>query len=516
MKRDSSPPGVFAKKPKLEFASRETRTKVINDQEIKRIELSKHDSELIKDRYMGKQVGSRQLSKKIKFGWDLKDDTTMDDPLYDLVVHKEVKKDSLDFAISYSNKSLSEMTRRDWKLYREEHGITLKNSDLVPIRSWKESGLSKRINEILLNLNLTQPTPIQMQAIPIGLEGRDIIGLSSTGSGKTLAFLLPAFQLILEMPPLDDENKYEGPYVLVITPTRELSQQIENYGIQFSKSLGLTCLSVIGGKNMQEQSFKFRDGAHIVIATPGRLLDSLEQGVLSLNQCSMIILDECDKMIDLGFKNAVRNILNYAKCPASCERKKPQMLLFSATLPPDIDVLTSQYMDNPVSISIGTINSPASSVRQQFERVSNESDKKSKLIRLLKSQMPPIIIFVNMKGQSDALVKTIKKLNIPCVSLHGGKSQQQRESAILSFRKKKVDVLITTDVAGRGLDVENIQLVINYDMPRDMTAYTHRIGRTGRNGQVGKALSFIMDSDDHQAIKKFLKSSNLQIPSFLE
>ena len=520
MKRSASPIPSNGKRPKLEFISKEERGRQAAHRvkSIDPVVLSKADASLIKDRYMGGAPTHRKVTntRKINFGWDEADDTTLDDPLYDLMVHKTSKKDELDFVQNYNDKHYSDMTKRDWKLFREEYNISLKNSEIPPIRSWNESQLNRHLIELLKDLNLNTPTPIQRQAVPVGLNKSDIIGLSMTGSGKTLAFLLPALQLILDAPKLTDDTKYDGPYVLVVTPTRELSQQIESYGAQFCKALGLTCLSLIGGHNMQQQSFKFRDGAHLVIATPGRLIDTLQQGILSLNQCCMVILDECDKMIDFGFRQSVQQILSHVKCPAFYKQEKPQMLLFSATLPPDLEQLTAQYLVNPAIIKVGTANVAVSSVQQIFEQVFGDSDKKQKLIKLVKNQRPPIIIFVNMKGQADALVKMIKKVNIPCVALHGGKSQDQRESAIASFKNKKVDVLVTTDVAGRGLDVENVQMVINYDMARDMTIYTHRIGRTGRNGQTGKSVSFIYKDDDLTALKQYLKKSNTQLPRFMD
>ena len=505
MKRKLLKQHQVSKKPKIEAVP--LNNTILNDA----------DTALIRERYLGNgKIQNRQLSRKVEFGWDPKDDTTIDDPMYDLMVHATSKRDTLEIKSDYKLKTKLEMSDRDYKLFRDEHQISLKYSSIAPLRHWNDSLLNKHLLELLKNLDFNHPTPIQMQAIPVALTHKDIIGLSKTGSGKTLAFLLPTLHNILELPAFNDETKFDGPYALVITPTRELAQQIEKYAVQFCQSLGLTCLSLIGGKNMQHQSFQFRNGAHLVIATPGRLIDCLEQGVISLNQCCTLILDECDKMVDYGFQRDVKRIINYCKCPLFAPSSKTQILMFSATLVPELEAIAQQYLVDPAIIKIGSINKAIESVKQSFEQVSSESEKKQKLLSILKAQRPPIIIFVNMKGQADALAKMIKKINIPCVSLHGGKTQQQREMAMSKFKEKRVDVLITTDVSSRGLDIDDIQLVINYDMAKDLTSYTHRIGRTGRNGKTGKSVTFIYKDDDPSVLKQYLKESGTPLPRFME
>ncbi|KAF8796276.1 putative ATP-dependent RNA helicase DDX23 like protein [Argiope bruennichi] len=330
----------------------------------------------------------------------------------------------------WSQKSIEEMTERDWRIFREDFNISIKGGRIPnPIRHWKESGLTKPILDIIDQLGYKEPTPIQRQAIPIGLQNRDIIGVAETGSGKTLAFLIPLLVWITSLPKIvRNEDIDQGPYAIIMAPTRELAQQIEEETIKFAKTLDIRTVAVIGGLSREEQGFRLRLGCEIVIATPGRLIDVLENRYLVLNRCTYIVLDEADRMIDMGFEPDVQKILEYM--PVTNQK-------------PDTD----------------------------------EAEDEEKLLANFNSK--------NKYRQYNAC------------TLHGGKGQEQREYALASLKTGSKDILVATDVAGRGIDIQNVSMVINYDMAKTIEDYTHRIGRTGRAGKHGIAVTLITKEDSH-------------------
>ncbi|CAH1118034.1 unnamed protein product [Phaedon cochleariae] len=383
-----------------------------------------------------------------------------------------------------------------------------------PIRNWKESGIQKELLEIVEQVGYKDPTPIQRQAIPIGMQNRDIIGVAETGSGKTLAFLFPLLSWIQSLPKIErTEDADQGPYAIILAPTRELAQQIEEETVKFGQPLGIRTVVVVGGLSREEQGFRLRMGCEIVIATPGRLIDVLENRYLVLNQCTYIVLDEADRMIDLGFEPDVQKILEYMPVsnlkPDSEEaedskvllanynskKKFRQTVMFTATMPPAVERLARTYLRRPAVVYIGSIGKPVERV-EQIVHIMNENDKRRKLMEYLSRGIePPVIIFVNQKKGADVLAKGLEKLGHNACTLHGGKGQEQREYALASLKSGAKDMLVATDVAGRGIDIKDVSMVINYDMAKTIEDYTHRIGRTGRAGKTGIAVSFCTQDD---------------------
>uniref|UniRef100_A0A1B0G3E3 Probable ATP-dependent RNA helicase DDX23 n=1 Tax=Glossina morsitans morsitans TaxID=37546 RepID=A0A1B0G3E3_GLOMM len=415
----------------------------------------------------------------------------------------------------WSEKDLDEMTERDWRIFREDYNITIKGGKIPnPIRSWKESGFAKEILEIIDRVGYKEPTPIQRQAIPIGLQNRDIIGVAETGSGKTLAFLIPLLAWIQSLPKIERlEDADQGPYAIIMAPTRELAQQIEEETIKFGQPLGIRTVVVVGGLSREEQGFRLRMGCEIVIATPGRLIDVLENRYLVLNQCTYIVLDEADRMIDMGFEPDVQKILEYMPVtnlkPDSEEaedasklmenfyskKKFRQTVMFTATMPPAVERLARSYLRRPATVYIGSVGKPTERT-EQIVYMMGENDKRKKLMEILSRGIePPVIIFVNQKKGADVLAKGLEKLGYNACTLHGGKGQEQREYALAALKSGAKDILVATDVAGRGIDIKDVSLVINYDMAKTIEDYTHRIGRTGRAGKNGIAISFVTKDD---------------------
>ncbi|KAF0300909.1 putative ATP-dependent RNA helicase DDX23 [Amphibalanus amphitrite] len=444
----------------------------------------------------------------------------------------------------WSDKELEKMTERDWRIFREDYNISIKGGKVPnPIRKWKESGISRDILEIIDKVGYREPTPIQRQAIPIGLQNRDIIGVAETGSGKTLAFLIPLLVWIRSLPKMTlIEDQDQGPYAIIMAPTRELAQQIEEESNKFGSPLGIRTVAVIGGLSREDQGFKLRLGCEIVIATPGRLIDVLENRYLVLSRCVYIVLDEADRMIDMGFEPevctgfGVQKILEHMPVSNAkpdtdqaededhllenfkSKHRYRQTVMFTATMPPSVERLARNYLRRPAVVYIGGGSKPAERVEQIVYLVT-EAQKRTKLMALLqKGVEPPVIIFVNQKKGADVLARGLEKLGYNAATLHGGKGQEQREFALGSLKAGSKDILVATDVAGRGIDIKDVSMVINYDMTKTIEAYTHRIGRTGRAGKNGVAVTFITQEDSavFYDLKQLLVSSPIsQCPADL-
>ena len=429
----------------------------------------------------------------------------------------------------WTDKGLEKMTERDWRIFREDYNIAIKGGNIPhPIRHWAEANLPEEILEIIQKVGYKEPTPIQRQAIPIGLQNRDIIGVAETGSGKTCAFLLPLLVWIQSLPKQTViEEADQGPYAIIMAPTRELAQQIEEECNKFGTPLGIRTVAVIGGLSREEQGFKLRMGCEIVIATPGRLIDVLENRYLVLSRCTYIVLDEADRMIDMGFEPDVQKILEHmpvtnakpdtdeaedeATLIANLKSKNKfrQTVMFTATMPPPVERLARTYLRRPAVVYIGSVGRPVERV-EQIVYVMKENDKRNKLIHILNEGIdPPIIIFVNQKKGADVLAKSLEKMGYNAATLHGGKGQEQREIALSGLKAGAKDILVATDVAGRGIDIKDVSMVINYDMAKSIEQYTHRIGRTGRAGKSGTAITFLTqeNSDLFYELKQMLLSS---------
>ncbi|KAJ8259143.1 hypothetical protein COCON_G00181550 [Conger conger] len=416
----------------------------------------------------------------------------------------------------WSQKKLDEMTDRDWRIFREDYSITTKGGKIPnPIRNWKEYNLPPHIVEVIDKCGYKDPTPIQRQAIPIGLQNRDIIGVAETGSGKTAAFLIPLLVWITTLPKIDRiEDSDQGPYAVILAPTRELAQQIEEETIKFGKPLGIRTVAVIGGISREDQGFRLRMGCEIVIATPGRLIDVLENRYLVLGRCTYVVLDEADRMIDMGFEPDVQKILEYIPVtnqkPDTDEAEDPekmmmnfesgkhkyrQTVMFTATMPPAVERLARSYLRRPAVVYIGSAGKPHERVEQKVLLMS-EGEKRKKLLDVLaRGFEPPIIIFVNQKKGCDVLAKSLEKMGYNACTLHGGKGQEQREFALSNLKAGAKDILVATDVAGRGIDIQDVSMVLNYDMAKNIEDYIHRIGRTGRAGKSGVAVTFLTKED---------------------
>ena len=339
--------------------------------------------------------------------------------------------------------------------------------------------LSNESQKALEGLGFKNPTPIQLKAIPVGLSGQDILANAQTGSGKTLAFALPLIEKI------KNNTNSSG---LVLTPTRELAKQIFSVvNIILSYHEKIKSILLIGGEGIYTQSNSLKKSPQIIIGTPGRINDHLDRGSLNINNCDLVVLDETDKMLEMGFEYQVRDILKAIN-------NKKQMLMFSATLPNQIIKLSSKYSNNPQRISIQQNEVLNFNIKQDVIKVSPK-DKFKELSNQIQNRDGSILVFVKTKHGTEKLSKKLKQEGIKTTALHGGLRQNKRSRIMDDFREEKFRIMIATDIASRGIDVPHIEHVINYDLPQAPEDFIHRIGRTARAGSVGEALSFITPND---------------------
>ncbi|XP_033229972.1 probable ATP-dependent RNA helicase DDX46 isoform X2 [Belonocnema kinseyi] len=390
---------------------------------------------------------------------------------------------------------IAKMTMEDVEAYKEDlEGIRVKGKGCPkPIKSWAQCGVTKKELEVLKRLGYEKPTPIQCQAIPAIMSGRDLIGIAKTGSGKTLAFLLPMFRHILDQPALSEGD---GPIALIMTPTRELCMQIGKDSKKFTKSLGLSHVCVYGGTGISEQIAELKRGAEIIVCTPGRMIDMLAANsgrVTNLRRVTYVVLDEADRMFDMGFEPQVMRIMENV-------RPDRQTVLFSATFPRQMEALARKILTRPVEVQVGGRSVVCKEVEQHVV-VLEEDQKFYKLLEILGhyQNKGSIIIFVDKQENADTLLKDLMKASYSCMSLHGGIDQCDRDSTILDFKAGRTKLLVATSVAARGLDVKSLVLVVNYDCPNHYEDYVHRCGRTGRAGNKGYAYTFITPEQERYA-----------------
>ncbi|MFK7902890.1 MAG: DEAD/DEAH box helicase, partial [Nitratireductor sp.] len=369
------------------------------------------------------------------------------------------------------------------------------------ILPFKKLGLREPITQALDDLGYETPSPIQLQAIPPILEGRDIIGLAQTGTGKTAAFSLPLLHKLAG----DSRTRTKGEArVLILSPTRELASQIHKSVKQYSTNLAIRSTCVMGGVSIKPQIKMLNGGVDVLVATPGRLEDLAKQGAINYSTIEAIVLDEADQMLDIGFMPAIRRILK------ACKNNK-QTLLFSATMPKEIKQLTTQYLKNPVEVAVAAVSKTADKIEQGVMHV-NAGIKISAVIHILKAhENKRVIMFCRTKRGADKVVKRLKHEKLIAAAIHGNKSQNQRVKALEEFRTGETPILIATDIAARGIDVPGVELVINYDLPQVPEAYVHRIGRTARAGASGIAITICApeEADMMRRIERLIK---LKVP----
>ena len=367
--------------------------------------------------------------------------------------------------------------------------------------TFKELNLLEPILNALASEGYTHPTPIQEKAIPILLAGRDIMGCAQTGTGKTAAFAIPILQRLTQIPRTSGNRSIRS---LIVTPTRELAIQIEDSFKSYGANLPLKHAVVFGGVNQASQVNRLKNGVDILIATPGRLLDLVQQGFINLKSLEIFVLDEADRMLDMGFIHDVKKIIKIIP-------EKRQTLFFSATMPKEITSLANSILTNPSHVEVSPVSSTAETIQQELYYVDTDQ-KKELLIHLLAEQkISNALVFSRTKHGADKIVKILSREKINAAAIHGNKSQNARQNALNSFKERTLRVLVATDIAARGIDIDDLEYVFNYDLPNIPETYVHRIGRTGRAGASGKAISFC-DTEERAYLKDIQKLIGLTVP----
>lgn len=379
--------------------------------------------------------------------------------------------------------SIAAMTEGEVEEYRLRREITIEGRDVPkPIKSFHDVGFPDYVLQEIEKAGFTEPTPIQAQGWPMALKGRDLIGIAETGSGKTIAYLLPAIVHVNAQPILDHGD---GPIVLVLAPTRELAVQIQQEATKFGASSRIKNTCIYGGVPKGPQVRDLQKGVEIVIATPGRLIDMLESNHTNLRRVTYLVLDEADRMLDMGFEPQIRKIVSQI-------RPDRQTLYWSATWPKEVEQLARQFLFNAYKVIIGSADLKANHAICQHVEIVSESQKYNKLVKLLEDIMDGsrILIFMDTKKGCDQVTRQLRMDGWPALSIHGDKSQAERDWVLSEFKAGKSPIMTATDVAARGLDVKDVKFVINYDFPGSLEDYVHRIGRTGRAGASGTAYTF--------------------------
>ncbi|XP_034690799.1 DEAD-box ATP-dependent RNA helicase 24 isoform X2 [Vitis riparia] len=371
--------------------------------------------------------------------------------------------------------SISGMTEQDVTEYRKSLSIRVSGFDVPrPIKTFEDSGFSPQLMNAITKQGYEKPTPIQCQAFPIVLSGRDIIGIAKTGSGKTAAFVLPMIVHIMDQPELAKE---EGPIGVICAPTRELAHQIYLESKKFAKPYGIRVSAIYGGMSKLEQFKELKSGCEIVIATPGRLIDMIKMKALTMLRATYLVLDEADRMFDLGFEPQIRSIVGQI-------RPDRQTLLFSATMPRKVEKLAREILTDPVRVTVGEVGMANEDITQVVQVIPSDADKLPWLLDKLPGMIDDgdVLVFASKKATVDEIESQLGQKGFKIAALHGDKDQASRMDILQKFKSGIYHVLIATDVAARGLDIKSIKSVVNFDIARDMDAHVHRIGRTGRAG----------------------------------
>jgi ATP-dependent RNA helicase DDX5/DBP2 len=407
---------------------------------------------------------------------------------------------------------LKALSEEDASEFRRKHNLTTEGRDVPkPIMTFIQAGFPDYIMKEVNRAGFKSPTAIQCQGWPVALKGRDVIGLAETGSGKTLSFLLPGVVHINAQPLL---QRGDGPIVLVLAPTRELAMQIQVECNKFGASSSIKNTCLYGGVSRGPQMRDLERGAEIVIATPGRLIDMLECGKTNLRRVTYLVMDEADRMLDMGFEPQIRKILSQI-------RPERQTLMWSATWPREVQALARDFLHDPITVRVGQAELSANKRVNQIIDVLSDHEKMPRLIKILEKQMQDggkILIFTDTKKGADNLVRTLRMDGWPALGIHGDKTQQERDWVMNEFRGGKSPIMVATDVAGRGLDVKDITTVVNYDFANNVEDYVHRIGRTARAGATGTAYTFFTSGDSKHAreLIKLLAEAGQEVPEALQ
>ncbi|KAJ0394467.1 hypothetical protein ATCC90586_010005 [Pythium insidiosum] len=411
----------------------------------------------------------------------------------------------------YEHPDVSRRSEAEYEQWKRENDITVMGKNVPKcVQTFEEASFPDYVLEEVNRLGFTKPTPIQCQGWPMALSGRDMVGISATGSGKTLAFLLPAIVHINAQPYLQPGD---GPIVLIIAPTRELAVQIQQECNKFGASSKIKNTCIYGGVPKGPQIADLRRGVEICICTPGRMIDMLSMGKTNLRRVTYLVLDEADRMLDMGFEPQLRKIVSQI-------RPDRQTLMWSATWPKEVVSLAHDFLTDFIQVTVGSLDLTANKRIKQIVEVMDDYSKYNALVNHLKDiyEGGRIIVFCETKRGADELSRNLRNTRYMCKAIHGNKSQEERDWTLKEFKEGRTQILVATDVASRGLDIKDVRYVVNFDMPKNIEDYIHRIGRTARAGQKGTAISFFSNENSRLAgpLVKILREADQEVPRDLE
>lgn len=486
---------------------------------VKNKDFTEEQRKIIYNHYTGDAPKTfRNITFAHSMRWNKKEDTLYDyDTKVALFKPKSRKWENEDEEFERPS-SRPHRERKDFsearksRLWRADNNIHLssrKRVDVPPILQWNQ--LPKEI-ALLLQEFYEKPLPIQSQCIPLLIEGHDVIGISQTGSGKTLAYAIPiiikAFETLYSKN--SDYDATNGPIGIILVSSHELAEQVEKAIRPFCEPLGIQTQAIIGGQSITDQAITLRHGSHIIVATPGRLNDLLDRQILVVNHCTFVALDEADQMVDRSFSPQINSIISQTS-------EDRRLAMFSATMPAAVyNIVERFFQNNVVTVRVGDAGDASEKIRQVVLYVS-QNEKKRRLEELLHGMKPPIIIFANTRDSVEDLANFLGYKGFRVATIHAGKSQKDREAVMNAVIDNLIDIVVATDVMARGIDIEKVENVINYEMPSDITVYIHRIGRTGRGEELGVATSFLTreDTDIMYDLKNHLMRNKFNIPEGL-
>lgn len=386
-----------------------------------------------------------------------------------------------------------------------------------PINTFEEANLRVLLLENVKKSGYLKPTPVQKYALPIVMAGRDLMASAQTGSGKTAGFLLPILnKLLSDQQDLVTDGEHTEPHAVIVSPTRELTVQIFNEARKFSHGSILKVCVAYGGAAVRYQADKVRAGCHVLVATPGRLMDFVERGRITFSSVRFVVLDEADRMLDMGFLPVMEKMMNH---PTMVPKGERQTLMYSATFPEEVQGLARKFLQDYIFLAVGPVGGANSDVVQSILEVEKNKKRETLMDVLSQGELDKTLVFVETKRNADFLAAFLSGKNLPTTSIHGDREQKEREEALRDFKSGSMKILVATAVAARGLDIKGVAHVINYDMPKSIDEFVHRIGRTGRVGNTGRATSFYESSSDSAIagdLAKVLKDAGQVVPSFLE
>lgn len=399
----------------------------------------------------------------------------------------------------------------------ESIDVRVTPNDVPPTESFDDMALVATLMENIRRCKYTKPTPVQKNGVPVVLGGKDLMACAQTGSGKTAAFMIPAVNYMLQRCSPAGPARCATPTALVMAPTRELTIQIYEEGRKFTFRTGLRCVVVYGGADARQQIYELQRGCNLLVATPGRLWDMFQRGIVSFSQIQFLVLDEADRMLDMGFEPQIRQIVQgpESDMPQTGQR---QTLLYSATFPKEIQQLAREFLYQHYFLQVGRVGSTTENITQDVRWV-EEHEKREKLLEIVMvAEGNLVLVFVEKKRDADYLDRFLRHNGIRCTSIHGDRVQREREEALQLFKSGYCQVLVATDVAARGLDIPNVGLVVQYDLPSNIDDYIHRIGRTGRAGKKGIAISFFAEKNKNivDDLVENLKETKQEVPQWLQ